>query len=496
MLQEIQTRVLEQVDWRPTKSDDFLLLLTRMINRAYQVLFNDMPFLLEQEVHFVTQPDVVSATAVTQDRVLVEPTDRRVMTRLHTGLPTTAAVWVFDRTWDGREVELVGADGVVRRRKTREWWQTVNAPPPASDGLTYDHFSIEEPWKNNTDTGMVYRVYTPEYHLPADVVEVKSARLWTDSNHLLRVTQQGEMEMGQLLDYRGRTQGLPEILYRGKPFQLQAPTMKPNVRLLSSDLSGTSPWIGPDNAGEFDVCFTYGWGAVDADYLTPASGLPELRWESAASPISDRISTTNDGAALSVKLPDVDFELNFNISGLPSATHSGMWKRIYLRRYSVDQGGGITRTLEAPGVFMLLAEVDGYVQDYKIDGSVLADYLRRLKQINGYQSVRIYPNADTRYEIDCRVQYRPGALVNNFDAPRLAEDGIDALVQKALVFFLDFDGKPELSQKAEVAYQNMLRTLTKRYGNLDYGLLHKKAARVRRSPVGMRSRSVTYHDPT
>lgn len=496
MLKEIQTRILEQVDWRPTYSAEFLALLTRMINRAYQVLFNDMPFLLEQEVKFITQPDVVNATSIAGDRVYVEPTDRRVLSRVNPvgGFPTGAAAWVFDGTWDGRWVELTGADGIVHRRQTREWWQTQEGGGLFPVIIT-DHFTIETPWHNNTDTGMVYRVYTPEYHLPSDVVEIKSARTWTDTNHLLRVAMQGDMEQGQLLDYRGRTQGIPEIIYKGKPYQLQAPTIEPLVDTADASKMPYVAWAGPDNAGEFDFCFTYGWGNRDADELTPL-GLKELKWESGSSPISDKISTINDGAAIVLKLPDVDFELGFNTPGKPSATHSGLRKRIYVRRHSVYQGGGISRRLESPEVFMLLAEVPGDVTTFIYDGSLLADYLRRLRPINGYQSLRIYPIADNRYEIDCRVQFRPAPLVNSYDAPRLNEDGMDALVQKALSLFLNYDGKPELGAQAESQYQSMIRTLTKRYATIAYGFVHKKPARVRRQPLGMRSRAVTYHEPT
>jgi len=42
----------------------------------------------------------------------------------------------------------------------------------------------------------------------------------------------------------------------------------------------------------------------------------------------------------------------------------------------------------------------------------------------------------------------------------------------------------------------MIRTLTKRYATIAYGFVHKKPARVRRQPLGMRSRAVTYHEPT
>lgn len=482
MLGEIQQRVLEQVDWKPENSSDFLLVLTRFINRAYQALFMDAPFLLEQEVSFITQPDVVSVTSVAQDRVSVDSTSRRTMKRLRTGLSSAAAAWDFNGHFDGRWVEIVDSVGQKHRRKTREFWQaSEGAQGPITD---YDYFSIEEPWPNNTDSNMAYRIYTPEYHLPPDTVSIKNARIWDQTSQPLVVKSQSEIEMAGLVDYGGRAVGPPSIIFKGKPYQLQAPTVSPLVELSQQS------WVGPDNAGKFDLCMTYCWGNLDTDLYTP-HGLRECRWESAPSPISDVIDTTNNGYAIKVVLPDVDWLMKFNISGAIDATRSGLRKRLYLRRYTADQGGGISRAVESAQVFMLLAEVNGHVQEYTYDGSVIADPLRRLKPIHGYQSVRLHPLPDARYTVDCRVQFRPAPLVNEADAPRLNDDGVDALVLKALHFLYQHDGKPELAMQAEGQYQMMLRTLTKRYATIDYAMIRKRPARVGRSAV-LRSKNATW----
>jgi hypothetical protein len=411
---------------------------------------------------------------VATDRLEVLGTDAKILFRGSTAAPGIAP-WVLDGTWDGRWLEIQDPGGVIRRVQTREWW--IDSGPP-----TTHRVSLVEPWPNTTDIGMQYRVYTPEYHLPADAVEIKSARLFADSNYRLRVMSQQEAEEGQLIDFRGRAVGRPEIIFKGQKFQLDAPTLPPAIQQDDKDL-----WIGPDPAGTFDYCFTYCWGRIDSFDLSALRGFLEPRWESAPSPISPEATCITGSAAPVVILPNIDFELGFGAGA--RATRSGIYKRLYARRKAVEPSP--TQIIEAPGVFMLLAEVGGEVTAVPHNGSVLLDYLRRLKAVHGYNSVRFYPQVDARYEVDCRLQYRPNPLVNKQDAPRISEDGVDALVQKTLSFFYEYDGKPELAQMAEMRYKDMMATLTKRYGTIDYGMVSKRPARViRRGAVSTMKRAI------
>jgi len=489
-LAEIRTRVLEQVDWAPTQSAEFLTLLDRMINRAYNAIFTDAPFLLEQDVRIVTQPDARPASGVVGDTMTVNATDRRVLERVRTTAPPTftGTVWATNKTWDGRWVEVTDPNGQVHRRRTREWWTDT-----VGGGLApityYDRVSLEEPWPNNTDANMAYRVYTPEYTLPAPAIEIKSARFYGDSNHRLEVANQYDMERYQLADFQGRIIGMPELVYRGRPFQIMAPTRPADVAL-----PDVPTWTGPENPGNFDFLYTYVWGNKDPDLLTPL-GLDEVKWESAPSPISATIATTVGGSAINVLMPNVDFELGFRAS-LVSENRSGFRKRIYVRRYTSVTAGALTTRIESPEVFMLLAEVPGNQETFTWTGSVQPDYLRRFSRIHNYQSIIFYPMPDARYEIDCRVQYRPEALVNDQDAARLNDDALDALVQKTLSLFYTYDGKPELGQMAEGAYQDRLRILTKRYGIIAYAQPKKLPARVGHGISGYPSKQARYIPPT
>ncbi len=490
-LTEIRTRVLEQVDWNPSQSTEFLALLDRMINRAYNSLFTDAPFLLEREVKIVTQPDVRALTAEPTDVLRVNASDRRVLERSIPvpPLPFVGATWAFDKTWDGRWIEVTDPNGQTHRRRTREWWVDTVVDLQGNITAIYHRVSIEEPWPNNTDTGMLYRVYTPEYHFQPEVIEIKSARLYGDPNHRLEVANTYDMERYQLADYQGRISGMPELIYRGKPFQIAAPLRAPDAAL-----NDQTTWNGPENAGKFDFLITYVWGDRDPDMLTPL-GLTEVKWESAPSPISVAAATTNGGPGIKLTLPNVDFELGFR-SGLVSANRSGLRKRVYVRRYTSAVNGAITNIIESPEVFMQLAEVDGHVEIFNWTGHVQPDFLRRFRRVHNYQSIIFYPMPDQRYEIDCRVQFRPEALINGHDAARLNDDALDALVQKTLGFFYTYDGKPELGQLAEASYQDRLRSLTKRYGIIAYAEIKKQPARVGMRQYEYPSKRARYIPPT
>jgi len=54
-LSSIRTHVLEQMDWVPTQSDDFKAKVNRFVNRAYQFVYEDAPFLLQSNVTIQTK---------------------------------------------------------------------------------------------------------------------------------------------------------------------------------------------------------------------------------------------------------------------------------------------------------------------------------------------------------------------------------------------------------------------------------------------------------
>ena len=474
---EIRTRILEQVDWTPTQSASFKSKVDRLINRAYQQLSLEAPFLFfEEECKIITRPDVNSDSSVASDVLAVATADQYVLQRVYTTGTAGIPAWDFTGAWDSRMIEVKTSDGTVYRRRIREVWTE------ASGGNTYDRITIDHEWPNNTDTGMSYRIYNAAYELPADVVELRSARIWADTHHPLVVTSQNEMERHEYVDYQGNAVGRPNKIFRGRHWQIDAPNRAPSGEVTGAQ--STVAWLGPQPVGQFDFCYTYTWGDRPLENKAP-SGLKEPRWESAPSPISPKFTVSDVHTNIEILLPNIDQELNYFREWDGSAVvapirteRSGLRKRIYLRRYTAVPGGFTVPTIEAPEIFFLLDEIDGHVTHYTVNGSKIPDYYRRLKETHGYQAVRLWPMPDAAYEVDCRVLRRPQLLIHDHDAPRIHEEACSLIVNKALVMFYEMEGKYEVSQLSAIRYQDMLTTLTKRYGQIAGLRVRKKFARV------------------
>tara|TARA_R110000824_G_scaffold66842_2_gene173248 strand:- start:5328 stop:6809 length:1482 start_codon:yes stop_codon:yes gene_type:complete len=476
---EIRRRVLEQVDWQPDQSASFKAKVDRLINRAYQTMSLEAPFLFfEEECRIITQSDQSNTTSDTTDVLAINSTDAYVLE----STSTTGTTWKYDGTWDGRRIEVTTSGGTVYRRRIREIWQDSVVDGATNTTTVYNRISIDVPWPNNTDTDMAYRIFTDAYDLPADVVEVRSSRIFADYHYPLEVNNQYDMERYEYIDYKGNETGRPYRMYRGRHWQIDAPTNAPVPSIYTEHHQS---WIGPEPSGKFDYCYTYTWGYRESELKAPSDHKEPL-WESAPSPVSTAIEhpgTTT--SAIQVTLPNVDQILNFftifnpvtNTVVAPVRTkRSGLKKRLYLRRYTQQSPGN--PVIQTPEVFYLLAEVDGHVTTYSHDGKDIPDYYRRLKEVHGYQSVRFWPMPDDNYEIDCRVLRRPQNLINDHDAPRIHEEAVDALIYKTLILLYELQGTAELSQLSEMRYSNLLKTLTKRYGQLDGSRPRKKAARV------------------
>ena len=489
---EIRRRVLEQVDWQPDQSASFKAKVDRLINRAYQTMCLEAPFLFfEEECRIITQPDVGNDSADTNDVLGINPDDAYVLQRRHPLTGSISNTFKSDGTWDGRRIEVTDSSGKVYRRRIREIWQETETV--VNDVYTFDRISIDVPGPNNTDTGMTYRIFTDAYDLPADVVEVRSARIYSDYHYPLEVSTQYDMERYEYIDYKGNETGRPYRMFRGRHWQIDAPNRAPEA-----DLYGEHHvvWLGPEPTGKFDYCYTYTWGYRE-DELKAPSNFKEPLWESAPSPGSTAVThPASTSYGIKVTLPNVDQILNFfreydsatNTIKAPVRTkRSGLKKRLYVRRYSQAAPGD--PVVEAPEIFYLLAEVDGHVTTYSHDGRDIPDYYRRLKEVHGYQSIRLWPMPDDTYEIDCRVLKRPQNLINDHDAPRIHEEAVDALIYKTLSYLYEVQGVIDNSQTATTRYLDLLQTLTKRYGQLDGSRPRKRPARVR---PGQREVRVVY----
>jgi len=463
-LGDVRQRVLEQVDWQPTQSPDFVALANRLINRAYQTLGREAPYLFwEERFTIYTQPDVSSVAGVLTDRLAVLGTDRLVLHR--PTAPVGGSTWDLNGTWDGRMIEVTAPSGLTLRRRIREVWVDI------ASGT--ERLSIDEAWPNLTDTDMTYRIFTPEYHLPGHVIELRAANLYIDTNFRLEVVNRVDMEHFQLLDYRGRYVARPETLYRGFPFSIPAPNYTPAV-----ELDNKAVWVAGDPAGLFDYRFTYCWGRLDAN-ARDRYGRLKPRWESPPSPISAKIAATDGNPVIVGTLPDIDYIQHFGPATSARDSRSGYYIRVYARRYTQETGS--SPNLETPEVFYLLTEEPADAGFFTHDGSQTLDYTQRCLDNNSYQSVALYPCPDQRYEVDCRVLRAPLPLVNDSDAPLLHADCADALIYGTLRLLHRHNGNDANALDAKAEYDTVLRDMQKKYGMISYYQARQNTARVRRS---------------
>jgi hypothetical protein len=527
-LKGIRDQVFAEMDWAPDASSEAVERLDGFIDRAYQQLALEAPFLFfESAVKFTTQADASSAddtdtvSMVTDDDVTATVDNPWVFrTDLAVGSGTA---WNDDRSWDGRHIEITDDDGVKHRNQIRSVWkQTISA-------VEYWCFSLLRPWPaTQYGTGpFAWRVFTPHYYLPDDLIELRGARIVTGGTPYdqLDVLSQTEAEdRGYTDNPSDSSYGTPTVMFRREHFQLPGPNSAPEVvtNTLYTEFPATYGWLGPEPVGEFEYCVTYCWGKRDVDYQNPGIGfwatendsyvensaesagiqtkwarnrMREPLFESAPSPI---VSTTVSAAAealspvpaVQLRLPNIEYMQGFMLKGTSnstvfrreSASHSGWHVRIYRRRLSADftnydDFGAISTGMSVDGFrrmdihdeFFLMAEmrIDEFNAGMFFDnGTILPDFHRRLRDVHGYQGVRLYPSPGDRYEIECRCIRRPQRLKSDSDAPAIHSEATSVLINKTLAIAYAMNHDPVASATALARADRELGILRKRYGDL------------------------------
>lgn len=379
------------LDWDVTPTVEAVARFKLIINRAYQQLMLDAPFLFwETTIRFATQPDVESLSSFDYLSA-INPDD--------IGTSTSTSVWVMrgafeadsdadnfaslrrDRSWDGRSIILYSPGEIPHKNQLRSIWiEEVS-------GTDYYHVSLVKPWPASRYGAVAesWRIFTDTYWLPDDVVEVKSMRIVGVAYPTpLQFIGQSEAEERGFIDDDGNTEGgVPQFVYRHGHYQLPGPNVAPTVTAGTLN-NPDEQWLGPEPFGEFEYCVTYTWGKRDLDYQNEgihhwdsastgddyeeSSGevstlIAEPRawgqnrsreplFESAPSPISTAITVASeDGDPLDfakapiLTLPNIEYQLGMMLSGLTdssdafrrrSTSHSGIHVRVYRRRLSED----------------------------------------------------------------------------------------------------------------------------------------------------------------
>lgn len=526
-LKALTDDLFARVDWDPSPTTRAVQIVHSFLNRAIAQIVNDAPFLFYEEPFILrTQPDVVPTLAsdtlslVTDDEPTGALDNLWVMyANLVPGSTTGQVAFPLDRAWDGRMLEVTDASGVKRRTRIRSvYLRTVEVSPGVNANRIF--ITLWNPW-NADDWGTgpfaTWRIYTPKYYLPDDVIEVKNLRILHEGEpYPIQYISQPEAENLGLAEH-GSTQagGSPLTAHRAGYFRMHGPKVAPVATVVGED-----PWLGPEPPGKFEYVITYCWGKRDAEWANPGIGqwnaedmewldnssfgttysrasharFIEPMWESSPSPLSNQVTVAapdgqgNPGKAVVITLPNIEWVLGFlleindgsSTKLRSSVAHSGWFVRIYRRRLTEDftnysslpTGGGFyspsLSKLDFDDNHYLLAEMKiDHVNNgiFKDDGSILPDIHRPLRQINGYEAIRFTPHPDGEYLVEGRALRTPAKLVSEYDAPHIKPGSSDLIVERALVYFYERLGDPSRAGDAERRYEKVLAQTKRRYSD-------------------------------
>lgn len=524
-LQTLTDDLFARLDWDPTPTTRAVQIAHRFINRALNQVVLDAPFLFYEDRFIIrTQPDAAPtglAASTGVDTLTLEQGDvPGSIDNLHLfnfDLPGGATlngrvVPPTDRSWDGRFLEIEDSGGVKRRVRIRSIFsRTVTKGTP----ITQYTIALWQPWNPDWGKGPFakWRIFTPSYSLPDDIVEVKSLRVVDEkAPYPIEYVLHPEAEELGLAEHAStQAGGRPLVAYRSGFFRMQGPKVAPGV-----ETYGEEAWKGPEPMGKFQYVLTYCWGKRDpgtanpgvaywaddemiwedtanmgTSLVTPARNrVVEPMWESAPSPISAEITVSYDEFAPAVRLtiPNIEYALGFLLdasggSGTDrriSTAHSGWFVRIYRRRVTEDfnsytslstQGGVYVQPLKKMDFdsnFYLLAEfkIDDDNSGWYIDnGSALPDIHRPLREINGYEQVRFHPQPDAGYLVEGRAIRRPAKLVSEYDAPNIHGVASDVVVEKALSYMYERLGDQGRAAEAARRYEMALAQFKRRFGD-------------------------------
>jgi len=320
-LAEIRKAMFAQADWSPNQSPEATARVDGFINRAYNQLSLEAPYLFfEDKLRTTTEPDVKSLS----DSDLIRPlgdndittdaedpwTFRTSYTKLAADTYPTSYVstWKTDRSWDGRQIEITVGDFTVRNQIRTIWydaaagyWKLTLVRPfdIEAHGLGVAAADPLPPYSIVGISGFKFRIFTETYAFPDDIIKMRSMRLLDNTQQYpLDIMGQDEAEQRTLVGPRPQiASGMPRVAFRREHFQLEGPGLPP--RLVNVEgTTGTptrlsSPWQGPEPPGTFEYMVTYTWGKRDAEFRLP--GLP--KWDSYATNWANTGETITMGPA-------------------------------------------------------------------------------------------------------------------------------------------------------------------------------------------------------
>lgn len=439
--------------------------LSLVLNLSLRHLWNDLPQVFSrQEVRLQLEAPYESGT------LDVCPTDARIF-RSSTSGSKWSSLTGYPGTLRGRWIDITDTDGIVRQFRIKTAG-VLNTTTDWGSGGSRDVLVLDKPWHNRTDTALVYKIYTLDYPLPADISDITDVIRNPEGNGFERLSAIHPREMDQLRLGSWLSSGVPEHYADGDFFQLRAPHEAPtvvatvtptNAQKWGYNDSGTETTsYGP--AGTFSYCYCLVWGCAQSPsrLLTDDDGATIVRppfYISAPSPVSSEVATTWGAGRLVVTTANQDWA-DARKYGLSQTLNNknGLEKWIFRARHATDSTSGPTVSrVEADEVFRLWRIMDGNdTVTYDKGDSDPVDYSFPLKEFSGHKSIRFdrLPS-DSETQVLVRATARPDTLKYDTDIARVPPESLEAIVSLAAMYISERDGEFTRAQYYRNQYENI-----------------------------------------
>ena len=266
------------------------------LNAALARMASDVPqALIPGEEHVVLNPDVVSTDSTVASRVVSFNNDKRLLKFVDTAGKSIAdaaslTTWRPKVTgeWDAiMHIEVTDAEGRVHRRQCLEFFTSQDTT--AQDPITLYAVTLDRPFNylisaNNQGVGALeFRLHQPEFFVDADVMEImEPARIFDSTRQQVWKIDTAGAGRQDMLDFEGTSAGRPYRCWRGRHFQLPAPTEAPKIMEANATVKTVTTQqreLDDNNNGKMvEVTETYTEPLAEAYKWSDTLGLRRGRW--------------------------------------------------------------------------------------------------------------------------------------------------------------------------------------------------------------------------
>ena len=431
------------------------------VNMALRQMWSEMPkSLLSEERRFLLEKPISEGT------VSLDSSQPLVLTRT---VASGETAWATDGTLIARTVEIKAGDLYYYRKI-----QDIH-----TSGST-NYLVMDKPHGLSTQSGVSYRIFTPEYPYAASVQKVLNVVRDPDTNPhpLVESVWSAELE-GYRSSIGFRTEGIPEYYTRGDFFQLPSPNYTPEVGLKGNAETGSNAWgynsLGAEQvtygpAGTFSYRVIHVWGRWK-DYEQTNEGKLLPFYQSAPSGATEKITTTWGNEGIEIRSPDLDYIHGYGNSSLAQTyRHYGVEKWIFRARHATEPAAGTNSDhrphhMENDGIYYLWKISKGYTTSVLDRGDEdPVDKRVSLEPFHGHFHIRFDRQPSTEVPVLMRTFSRPPSLKYDTDSPRVPPECYDALYALTASYLVgDRDGAPDRKSLYYVEYKEHLSRLRKTY---------------------------------